>query len=664
MRSGPRWCVRVLACVALLGGTVLGVAVLGVAVLGGMPAPAFADDARPGDAWQVAALHLTDAHAVSRGAGVTVALLTGPIAAHKDLRGALLPPIDVRGGQPTDPTIDGTGAAGLIVGRGNGRTGLVGVAPRAVLLPVTVGGRGDDAADVFAKGIDAAVAAGARVVAVPYVWSSTGAELQRAVRDAVAADVVVVAPASRLSPLLPSIATLPGVVSVAPTDRSGHPAERTVSGLDIDVAAPGEDVVTTTTVPPDGYRSGRNHAYPVSIVAGTAALIRSRHAELSAADVSRRLALTGRTGHDLSLGRGVVDPLRALKDPLPELPAASVPGTRQDDQWYLDALRVPDAHRLSRGAGVTIGLVANGVDLTHPSLAGHAEQPVWINRDGRPDTGPRTASDFDTADLKGWTGVAAMAVGGSTSTGAGISTSGGTGTGVLGVAPEAGLQVVPTTFRGSASGIGPAARWLVDHGTTVLLLPAEKLDAEAVDAVRYALAHDVVVIQGAHERATVVPGLLTVGAVGEDGERESWDHAPVALLAPGKNLMVAGAGGKRASSAISGPDTAAGYVAGVAALIRARQPTLSAASVINRMIVTASPEDAEPAQLVDPLNAVLADVPAVTANPLGDPGPPSAPAASGRSWWLIAGLGALVLVALAGALLVLVLVVRRRVVRR
>src|SRR5262249_28573595 len=40
-------------------------------------------------------------------------------------------------------------------------------------------------------------------------------------------------------------------------------------------------------------------------------------------------------------------------------------------QWAPDVMRLPAAHQVSRGAGITVAILDTGVDLNHPALAGH-----------------------------------------------------------------------------------------------------------------------------------------------------------------------------------------------------------------------------------------------------------------------------------------------------
>src|ERR1051326_6401935 len=111
---------------------------------------AYADAIR-GQEWIINALDLADAHRYSEGKGVVVAVIdTGVDSSHADLSGNVLPGVDVANGTPlgngrTDTNGHGTGMAGLIAGHGHGSDGadgVLGVAPKAKVLPVREGTSG------------------------------------------------------------------------------------------------------------------------------------------------------------------------------------------------------------------------------------------------------------------------------------------------------------------------------------------------------------------------------------------------------------------------------------------------------------------------------------------------------------------------------------------
>ena len=115
------------------------------------------------------------------------------------------------------------------------------------------------------------------------------------------------------------------VLTVGGVDRLGRPADFSLRGPWVDVAAPAVDLrsvgadgdgVADLVVSGDGSRtsiSGTSFAAP--FVAGTAALIRQAHPELTARQVIKRIidtAIPAAGGHDHALGHGVVDPVAAV----------------------------------------------------------------------------------------------------------------------------------------------------------------------------------------------------------------------------------------------------------------------------------------------------------------------------------------------------------------
>jgi subtilisin family serine protease len=116
-------------------------------------------------------------------------------------------------------------------------------------------------------------------------------------------------------------ATIPGVLTVAGLDRRGAASiDSSSQGISIGVAAPAEDLLGG--LPGGGYAEWAGTSGATPIVAGVAALIRSRWPEMSASQVINRIVTTARdagaTGKDPLYGFGVLDAEAALKADVPE----------------------------------------------------------------------------------------------------------------------------------------------------------------------------------------------------------------------------------------------------------------------------------------------------------------------------------------------------------
>src|SRR5690606_39806474 len=107
-------------------------------------------------------------------------------------------------------------------------------------------------------------------------------------------------------------AAYPGVIAAVGVGRDGNHAEISVTGPQAVLAAPAVDIVSTTTTfgGRNGYSIGTGTSNATAIIAGAAALVRSRFPELSAAEVVHRLTATaddrGAPGRDPEYGYGIV----------------------------------------------------------------------------------------------------------------------------------------------------------------------------------------------------------------------------------------------------------------------------------------------------------------------------------------------------------------------
>ncbi|MCA6095892.1 type VII secretion-associated serine protease mycosin [Streptomyces sp. SCA3-4] len=255
---------------------------------------------------------------------------------------------DAGKGPTTDPVGHGTKVAGIIAARPSAGSGFVGIAPESVVIPIRQNNeKGDGTSRTLAVGIKQAVDAGARVINISQDTTTPlrpDSDLERAVEDALARDVVVVASAGNDGADGKSKATYPaayrGVLAVGASDRNNERAPFSQSGDFVGVAAPGVDMVST--VPGGGQCVDNGTSFAAPYVAGVAALIRAKHPDWKQYQVVAQIEQTAErpaSGRDRHIGWGVIDPARALTEddrPLdrvttPQGPAHAVAAPRPAD---------------------------------------------------------------------------------------------------------------------------------------------------------------------------------------------------------------------------------------------------------------------------------------------------------------------------------------------
>ncbi|PRY28339.1 type VII secretion-associated serine protease mycosin [Pseudosporangium ferrugineum] len=349
--------------------------ILGFAGIG--DSPALADDVRKGQ-WHLKYLRVSEAHRLSTGKGVTVAVIDSGVSEHPDLAGSILHGkdfVDPGGSGRTDADGHGTSMAGLIAAHGADGAGTLGIAPDAKILPIRVLKDGPRNAEI-GPAIDYAVAHGAKVINIS-ISGGLDAVTINAVRAATEANVVVVAAAGNRpeDAGVTSPAILDDVVAVAAVDRSGTIAKISVTGPAIDLAAPGEDI--TTTANKNEYaveQKGTSDA--AAMVSGAAALIRSKFPEMSAEEVVARLESTatdkGPPGVDDEYGHGIVNIVAALSyntTPASAAPSSSPPAPTADAS--------PKGEDKTEPAGNNTPLIAGGAIVV--LLAGLVGI-LWVRR--------------------------------------------------------------------------------------------------------------------------------------------------------------------------------------------------------------------------------------------------------------------------------------------
>ncbi|MFJ9694200.1 type VII secretion-associated serine protease mycosin [Kitasatospora sp. NPDC101183] len=266
---------------------------------------------------------------VSQGEGIVVAVIDSGVSQdHQDLTGQVLPGADFSGAG-TDGRVDrdghGTAMASLIAGHGHGsQVGIIGLAPKSKILPVKVRGTGEnpdpDLHDV-ADAIRFATDHSAKVINLslggPYQYDK---EIRRAVAYAGSKDVVVVASTgNETEPRVAYPAAFPGVVAVGAVGSTGAVWERSNTGPETTLVAPGVEIYHASAKSTTGYAIGDGTSDSTAYVSATAALIRSKYPNLSAGQVINRMITTASKPADGSkvpsdrYGYGLVSPAKALE---------------------------------------------------------------------------------------------------------------------------------------------------------------------------------------------------------------------------------------------------------------------------------------------------------------------------------------------------------------
>ncbi len=328
--------------------------------------------------------------------------------------------------------------------------------------------------------------------------------------------------------------------------------------------------------------------------------------------IALAVALTGTAGAAAPLATTPPDPVRSA-------------------QYWLDDYGIRSAWQTTRGAGQTIAVIDTGIARGPAEFEGAVAGGADFSGSGAPDG--RSPVGGDDANHGSW--VASLAAGRGT----------GPDAGMIGVAPEAQLLSLSVGFGDSstipfATQVADAMVWAVDHGADVINLSFTtnllEWDPSWDAAFSYAFDHDVVVVVAAGNRGAgtdrvgapaTIPGVLTVGGVDREGAASleaSTQGITIGISAPSEQLL-----GVSADSRVvlwDGTSGAAPIIAGIAALVRSAHPDMDANNVINHLIRTARPATGAVASpdpqygygLVDAEAAVTTDVPAVTANPMGD----------------------------------------------
>lgn len=237
------------------------------------------------------------------GQGVTIAILdSGVDPNHPDLAGKLQT-ITVPGAPADGVGVHGTEVAGVAGAITNNGVGVASVGWNVGLMSIKVlDADGVGLTSTVINGMDAAVANGADIINLSLASTIYEQPLQDAVNRAYAQGVLVVAAAGNnddqggtsTSPKYP--AAMDHVLSVAATMQNDQVAPFSRRGPWVDIAAPGNALITTQAGGGYGIASGTSLAAPLA--AAAAALLIAQGVEASPDGVTEQLRRTGQPLND------------------------------------------------------------------------------------------------------------------------------------------------------------------------------------------------------------------------------------------------------------------------------------------------------------------------------------------------------------------------------
>ena len=274
-------------------------------------------------------------------------------------------------------------------------------------------------------------------------------------------------------------------------------------------------------------------------------------------------------------------------------------------EWGLPKIRAPEAWDVQRGSpSVVVAVIDSGIDLDHPDLVANlvAGQDL-VDITGSPPPGFQFDGDVLTRD-----DVPEDEVGHGTHVAGTIAAATDNSLGISGVSWECKLMPVRVlaklirTADGMVTGMGTGVdiaagiRWAVDNGAHIINMSLGGYHDEFVerDAVAYAIANNVLVVAAmGNDNSSqpffpaAYPGVMAVGAIGQDDQRASFSNtgAHIGVVAPGVDVRSTFLNG--GFDDLSGTSMATPHVAGVAALIRSSDQSLTAVQMAGLLRSTA-----------------------------------------------------------------------------
>lgn len=321
-------------------------AMVGLLLAGVAATPAHAETIRS-QQWHLDAMKADEIWKTTTGKGVTVAVIDDGVREIPELAGQLVPGkrFTPKGDDgPTDQGSHGTAMASLIAGTGTHPSGDggYGLAPGAKILPILVDNN-EKATPTWVAAIRHAADSDAKIINMSLGITGTPEDdhaRAEAVKYALSKGKLIFAAVGNYGDSTNELAYpagTPGVVGVGAVDARGEPTRESQHGPQVDLAAPGMDIVSACAGQ-TGLCKTHGTSDASALASASAALLWSAHPEWTHNQVLRVLLNTAGKPVDGSqrndyVGYGIVRPRVALQTPgdpgpadvypLPDLAAAA-----------------------------------------------------------------------------------------------------------------------------------------------------------------------------------------------------------------------------------------------------------------------------------------------------------------------------------------------------
>lgn len=215
----------------------------------------------------------------------------------------------------------GTLVSGIIAAEDNFE-GICGVAPQVKILPLKVIDGDVGRTSNLIRAIDYAKTLGVKIINCSFVCSKYNAALQEAMYNS---DILFVCASGNNAlnldemHMYPSCFDLDNIISVAALNSVGQIATFSNYGSQVDIAAPGTNIYSTSTL--EGYEYVSGTSVSTAFITGVAALVLSTDIDLSSLQLKNRIiqnACKLETLTDKVLSNGIVDAYASISNTSPQ----------------------------------------------------------------------------------------------------------------------------------------------------------------------------------------------------------------------------------------------------------------------------------------------------------------------------------------------------------